>query len=111
MGPAPLEQSVATTSRALTLNDITFAWQMDDLEAAELAAPIINELKALADPAGRDAAGIPYRGGEVLREVMEGAPIAELAALYVTLFRQAAGTVALDPVIFACGTVSSNEAS
>ena len=95
--------SLATTTRSLNLADLTFAWQLEEQKATEMAQPLLEDLRALSAPAGRDDAGIAYRGGEVLREVMEGAPITELAALYVTLFRQAAGTVVMDALIFASG--------
>lgn len=94
----------AANLRPLNLNDLTFAWRLDEQRAEEIARPLLEELQALPAPAGRDDAGIPYRGGEVLREVIEEAPIEELAALYVTLFRQAAGTVVMDAVIFARGS-------
>jgi hypothetical protein len=96
--------SLAANHRPLNLADLSFAWQLDEDRAAEIARPLLSDLKALAAPAGRDDAGIPYRGGEILRETVEGAAITELAALYVTLFRQSAGTVVLDAIIFACGT-------
>jgi hypothetical protein len=60
---------------------------MPQQEAEQLAAPLISDLRELAMPSHLDPAGIPYRGSEVFHELMEGRPLAELRAAYVTLRR------------------------
>ena len=56
-------------------------------EADKLSAPILADLRELEMPGDRDAAGIPYRGSDVFRELMDGRPLAELRAAYITLRR------------------------
>ena len=56
-------------------------------EAEQLAAPLFADLRELEMPSHRDPAGIPYRGSDVFRELMDGRPLSELRAAYITLRR------------------------
>ncbi len=76
-----------TTQRQLTMNDLALAHRLSEAEAARRADPLLEELRALAMPGDRDPAGIPYRGTDVFRELMEGRPIEELRAAYVAFRR------------------------
>lgn len=73
--------------RQLNLNDLGLAWRMPAEEAARIAAPLVADLRGLSMPSSLDPAGIPYRGSEIFRELMEGRSVAELRAAYVTLRR------------------------
>jgi hypothetical protein len=73
--------------RQLNLRDLADAWRLPESRAEELSDPLLAELRALSMPGDRDPAGIPYRGSEVFRELMEQRPIVELGAAYVTLRR------------------------
>jgi hypothetical protein len=74
-------------------------------EAERLAAPLISDLRELAMPSHMDPAGIPYRGSEVFRELMEGRPLAELRAACVTLRRMDCQSGIIDAAGFARGTL------
>jgi len=91
--------------RSLNLNDLGEAWRMPPEDAESQAAPLLSELRALKMPGGCDAAGIPYRGSEVFRELMEGRPLAELRAAYVTLRRLDCQSGVIDALEFARGIV------
>ena len=71
--------------RQLNLNDLGQALRMPIEEAEQLAAPLLADLRGLEMPSHRDSAGIAYRGSEVFRELMDGRPLAELRAAYITL--------------------------
>ena len=73
--------------RQLNLNDLGEALRMPVEEAEKLSAPILADLRELEMPSHRPPAGIPYRGSDVFRELMEGRPLAELRAAYITLRR------------------------
>lgn len=91
--------------RSLNLNDLGEAWRMPPEEAERLAAPLIADLRGLTMPSHLDPAGIPYRGSEVFRELMEGRPLAELRAAYVTLRRLECQSGVIDALEFARGVV------
>lgn len=73
--------------RQLNLNDLGEALRMPAEEAEKLSAPILADLRELEMPGDRDPAGIPYRGSDVFRELMDGRPLSELRAAYITLRR------------------------
>lgn len=91
--------------RSLNLNDLGAAWRMPPEEAARQAAPLLVDLRALTMPGDCDPAGIPYRGSEVFRELMEGRPLAELRAAYVTLRRLHCQSGVIDALELARGTI------
>jgi hypothetical protein len=62
-------------------------------------------------PGGCDPAGIPYRGSEVFRELMDGRPIEELRAAYVTFRRLNCQSGLIDALEFARGVMNSKESS
>ena len=76
-----------TRQRQLNLNDLGDALRMPADEAEQLAAPLLADLRELEMPSHRDPAGIPYRGSDVFRELMDGRPLGELRAAYITLRR------------------------
>lgn len=53
----------------------------------------------------RDPAGIHYRGSKVFRELMDGRPLAELQAAYITLRRLRCQSGVIDALEFARGMV------
>lgn len=73
--------------RQLNLNDLGQALRMPVESAESQAASIIADLRKLEMPSHRDPAGIPYRGSDVFRELMDGRPLSELRAAYITLRR------------------------
>ncbi|HMP04727.1 MAG TPA: hypothetical protein PJ982_00115 [Lacipirellulaceae bacterium] len=91
--------------RQLNLNDLGEAHRLPPPEAERLAAPLIADLRALKMPGDCDPAGIPYRGGGVFRELMEGRPLAELRAAYVTLRRMNCQGGVIDALELARGTL------
>jgi hypothetical protein len=91
--------------RQLNLNDLGQALQMPIEEAEQLAAPLLSNLRELEMPSHRDPAGIPYRGNEVFRELMDGRPLAELRAAYITLRRLNCQSGLIDALETARGVV------
>lgn len=89
--------------RQLTINDLAVALRLPPAEATRLADPLLAELRALAMPGGCDPAGIPYRGSDVFRELVEGRSIAELRAAYVTLRRLGCQPGVIDALELATG--------
>ncbi len=73
--------------RQLNLNDLGEAWRLPSEETEKLSAAILADLRELQMPSHRDPAGIPYRGSDVFRELMDGRRLLELRAAYVTLRR------------------------
>ena len=76
-----------TQQRQLNLNDLGQALRMPVEAAERQAASIIADLRELEMPSHLDPAGIPYRGSDVFRELMDGRPLSELRAAYITLRR------------------------
>ena len=95
--------------RQLNLNDLGAALRMPVEEADKLSAPIIAELRELEMPSHRDPAGIPYRGSDVFRELMEGRPLSELRAAYVTLRRLGCQSGVIDALEIVRGTLEDQE--
>ena len=91
--------------RQLNLNDLGEAHRMPPHEAERLSAPLLTDLRALKMPGDCDPAGIPYRGSEVFRELMDGRPLAELRAAYITLRRLNCQSGVIDALEFARGTI------
>lgn len=91
------------TERGLNLNDLAVAWRLPEADAQRMAEPLLSELRSLSMPGGCDPAGIPYRGTEVFRELMDGRSIEELRAAYVTLRRLACQSGVIDGLEFALG--------
>lgn len=91
------------TERGLNLNDLAIAWRLPEEQTRKLADPLLSQLRSLSMPGGRDSAGIPYRGTEVFRELMEGRSIGELRAAYVTFRRLDCQTGVIDALEFALG--------
>lgn len=91
--------------RQLNINDLALALRLPEEEAARLADPLLAELRSLSMPADCDPAGIPYRGSEVFRELIEGRPIEQLGAAHVTLRRLRCQFGVIDALEFARGKV------
>ncbi len=89
--------------RQLTMKDLALAYRQSEEEATHLANPLLAELRSLAMPGGCDPAGIPYRGSEVFRELLEGRSLAELRAAYVTLRRLGCQSGVIDALELAVG--------
>lgn len=89
--------------RQLTINDLAVALRLPPADATRLADPLIAELRSLTMPGGADAAGIPYRGSDVFRELVEGRSLAELRAAYVTLRRLGCQSGVIDALELATG--------
>ena len=90
--------------RQLTIIDLALAHRLSEEDASRIADPLLYELRSLAMPGGVDPAGIPYRGSEVFRELMEGRPIEELRAAYVAFRRLGCQSGVIDALEFAQGT-------
>jgi hypothetical protein len=91
--------------RQLNLNDLGEAYRLPPAEAERLAVPLLYDLRMLEMPSHLDPAGIPYRGSEVFRELMEGRPLEELRAAYVTLRRMNCQCGVIDALEFARGAI------
>ena len=91
--------------RQLNMNDLGQALRMPVEEAERIAAPLIADLRELEMPSHLDPAGIPYRGNEVFRELMEGRPLDELRAAYITLRRLDCQSGVIDALETARGVV------
>jgi len=89
--------------RQLTINDLAVALRLPPADAARLADPLLAELRALAMPGGKDTAGIPYRGSDFFRELVEGRSLAELRAAYVTFRRLGCQSGVIDALELALG--------
>lgn len=91
--------------RPLNLNDLAIAWRLPEERSRQMADPLLAELRSLSMPGGADPAGIPYRGTEVFRELMDGRSIEELGAAYVTFRRLKCQTGVIDALETAWGVV------
>ena len=94
-----------TQQRQLNLNDLGQALRMPVEEAQQLAAPLLTDLRALEMPSHLDPAGIPYRGSDVFRELMDGRPLSELRAAYITLRRLNCQSGLIDALEIARGVI------
>ncbi len=76
---------IENVMRPLNLNDLADAYHMPDESRTALAAPVIDELRTISAPTGRDDAGIARRGRSVFEPYLDGRPVQELAAAHVEL--------------------------
>jgi len=97
-----------TRQRQLTINDLALALRLPEDEASRIADPLLSELRGLAMPGDADPAGVPYRGNEVFRELMDGRPLAELRAAYITLRRLNCQSGLIDALETARGVVDDD---
>jgi len=76
---------ISTKTRPLNLNDLADAHRMSDAQRSSLATPVIESLRTISAPTGRDEAGIAHRGRSVFEPYLVGHTTRELAAAYVEL--------------------------
>lgn len=102
---------IETNPRTLNLNDLATAWRQSETESRRLASPLLADLRSLSMPTRCDPAGIPYRGTEVFRELMDGRSLDVLATAYVTLRRLNAQSGVLDAIETALGVADGSQPS